>query len=84
MTDVGDYMIGMVKTNKKELCKDTINNMTRVCLGGSDLVLNKNSRVPGNRPIIAIGYNYNYRKVVSFIAIEGTGSTQSSILSLSK
>ena len=27
--DVGDYMVGMVKTNKKGFCKETIENMTK-------------------------------------------------------
>ena len=32
-------------------------------------------RVPGGRIILAIGYKYNYRKVLVFIATEGAGST---------
>ena len=33
-------------------------------------------RVPGGRPLLAIGYKYNSRKVLGFIATGGTGSTE--------
>ena len=32
--------------------------------------------VPGGRPLLDIGYYYNYRKVLLFIATEGNGSTE--------
>ena len=32
-------------------------------------------RVTGGRTLLAIGYKYNYRKVLVFIATEGAGST---------
>ena len=31
---------------------------------------------PGGRPLLAIGYKYNSRKVLGFIATEGYGSTE--------
>ena len=31
--------------------------------------------VPGGIPLIKIGYKYNYRKVLGFIATEGDGNT---------
>ena len=31
--------------------------------------------VPGERPLLAIGYKYNSRKVLSFVATVGAGST---------
>ena len=34
-------------------------------------------RVPGGRPLLAIGYKYNYRKVLGFIATKGAGSNES-------
>ena len=34
------------------------------------------TRVPGEIPLLAIGYKYNYRKVLGFIATEGDGSTE--------
>ena len=33
--------------------------------------------VPGERPLLAIGYKYNSRKVLEFISTEGYGSTES-------
>ena len=53
--DVGADMVRMVKTNTKRLCKDTIGNLTKDWPGGSYLVLNIMSVLPGYRLIIAIG-----------------------------
>ena len=33
-------------------------------------------RFPGERPLLAIGYKYNSRKVLGFIATEGAGITE--------
>ena len=44
--------------------------------GGSYLVLKSTAIVPGERPILAIGYKYNSRKVRGFIATEGGVSTE--------
>ena len=33
-------------------------------------------RVPGDIPIMSIGYKYNYGKFLGFIATEGAGSTE--------
>ena len=40
--------------------------------------------VPGDMPLIAIGYKYNARKVLSFIITDNTGSTNTGIPYLSK
>ena len=40
--------------------------------------------VPGDRPLIAIGYKYNARKVLYFIVTENAGSTKTDIPYLSK
>ena len=40
--------------------------------------------VPGGRPLIAIGYKYNARKVISFIVTDNAGSTKNNIPYLSK
>ena len=40
--------------------------------------------VPGGRPLIAIGYKYNARKVLYFIVTENAGSTKTGIPYLSK
>ena len=40
--------------------------------------------VPGDRPLIAIGYKYNARKVLSLIVTDNAGSTNNGIPYLSK
>ena len=45
-------------------------------LGGSYLFMKGNTRVPSGRPLLDIGYKYNYRKVLVFIDTEGGGSTE--------
>ena len=40
--------------------------------------------VPGDRPLIAIGYRYNARKVLYFIITDNAGSTNTGITYLSK
>ena len=40
--------------------------------------------VPGDRPLISIGYKYNMRKVIYFIVTDNAGSTQAGITYLSK
>ena len=40
--------------------------------------------VPGDRPLIDIGYKYNARKVLSFIVTDNAGSTKTGIPYLSK
>ena len=56
--DFGKQFIGMVKTNTKGFCKDTIENLTKDCPGGSKLVLRRNNMVLRYRPLIDIGYKY--------------------------
>ena len=45
--------------------------------GGSYLVMKINPIVLGDIPLNAIGYKYNSREVLVFIATEGEGSTES-------
>ena len=40
--------------------------------------------VPGDRPLIAIGYKYNSRKVLSFIVTDNAGNKRTGIPYLSK
>ena len=47
-------------------------------------MLKSKPMVLGDRPLIAIGYKYNARKVLSFIVTENTGSTKTGIPYLSK
>ena len=77
--EVGAKLIGMVKTNTKGFCKDTIENLTKDWPGGSYLVLRSKARVPGDRPLIDIGYKYNARKVLYFIVTDNAGSTNTGI-----
>ena len=44
--------------------------------GGSYLVMRITPRFTGGRPLLAIGYKYNSRKVLGFISTEGSGSTE--------
>ena len=73
MTDIGAYMLVMVKTNTKGLFKDTTNNLTRDYTGGSYPMLKRKSTVTRNMPLIAIDYKYSTRKVIYFIYTEDTG-----------
>ena len=52
-------IIGMVKTNTKLSCKDNIEKLKNYWPGDTYPVLNKKYMVPGNRPLISIGYKYN-------------------------
>ena len=54
--EVGADLIGMVKTNTKGFCKETIEKLTKDFPGGSYLVLRSKPMAPGDRPLIAIGY----------------------------
>ena len=46
------------------------------CLGGYYLVINSTTIVTCGRQLMDIGYKYNSRKVLGFIAIEGGGRTE--------
>ena len=71
-------LIDMVKTNTKGLlCKETIEKFTKYWPGGcSYLVLRSKHMVPGDRPLIAIGYMYNMWKVLYFIVTDNAGRAQ--------
>ena len=60
----------MVKINTRGFCKDTIENGTDYFPGGSYLTLKINSTVSRYRLLVAIGYKYNVRKVLSLIDTE--------------
>ena len=60
--EIGSEFIGMVKTNTKVFCKETIEKLTKDWPGASYPVLRSKPIVPGDRPLIAIGYMYNTRK----------------------
>ena len=77
--EFGAELIGTVKKNTKIFCQDTIEKLTKDWPGGSYLVLSSKPMVPGVRPLIAIGYKYNVRKVLSFIVTDNTGSAQTGL-----
>ena len=70
-----DYC-GPVKTSHKGFCLATLENLMKDWPGGSYLVLEITPRFPGEISLLAIGYKYNSRKVLGFIATEGAGSTE--------
>ena len=82
--ELGAELIGMGKTNTKGFCKETIEKLTKDWPGGSYLVLRRKPMVPRGRPLIAIGYEYNAHKVLSFIVTDNIGSTKTGIPYLSK
>ena len=77
--ELGAELIGMVKTNTKEFCKEKIEKLTKDWPGGSYLMLRSKPMVPGERPRISIGYKYNARKVLYFIVTYNAGSTKTGI-----
>ena len=82
--EVGAKLIGMVKTNNKGFCKETIDKLTKDWSGGAYLLLRSKPMVPGDRPLIDIGYKYTTWKVLYFIVIDNIGSTKTGNPYLSK
>ena len=74
--DEGVDYCGPAKTIHKCFCLDKLEKFTKDWPGGSYLVLNINPRDPGDRPLMEIGYKYDHRKVLGFIAIEGDVSIE--------
>ena len=70
-----DYC-GPEKTIHKVFCLATLYFLMKYWPGGSYLVMRVIPRVTGGRPLLDIGYKYNYRKVLGFIVAEGDGSTE--------
>ena len=54
----------------------TLEKLMKDWPGGSYLVLKISPIFPGEIPLLAIGYKYDSRKVLGFIATEGSGSTE--------
>ena len=54
MAEVVDYC-ETVKTSCKGFCLATLENMMKYWPGGSYIVMKSTSRVPGGRPLTAIG-----------------------------
>ena len=52
--EMGAEFIGMVNTNTKVFCKETIEKLTKYWPGGSYLMLRSKPMVPGYMPLISI------------------------------
>ena len=81
---VGADIIGMVKTNTKVFCKESIENLTNNCPGGSYLMLKSKPMAPWYRPLITFDYKYNAQRVLYFNVTEDSWSTKAGITYLSK
>ena len=75
MAEGVDYC-GPVKTSHKGFCLAILEKLIKYFPAGSYLVLRSTPRVPGDIPLMAIGYKYISRKVLGFIATDGDGSTE--------
>ena len=82
--EVGAESIGMVKTNTKVFCKETIDKLKNDWSGGSYLVLRSKPMVPRDMPLIDIGCKYNARKFLYFIVTDKAGITKTGIAYLYK
>ena len=75
VSEVVDHC-GTVKTIHGFFCLATLEKLIKYWPGGSYLVPKSNPRVTGDRPFLTIGYKYSSRKVLGFIATEGSGSNE--------
>ena len=66
----------LVKTSHKGFCLATLEKLMKYWPGGSYLFLKITPIFPDERPLLAIWYKYNYRKVLGFVDTEGAGSTE--------
>ena len=76
MAAAGVNYCGLVKTSHRGFCLAMLEKLMKDCPGGSYPVLKSTPIFPGEIPLLAIGYNCNSRKVLRFIATEGSGSTE--------
>ena len=74
MAAVGVYYCGLTKT----IHKGFLNYVRKFgdWLVGPYLVMKSTPRFTGEWTILTIGYKYNFRKVLGFIAAEGSGSNE--------
>ena len=68
--DVGADFICFLNNNTNMICKDNIKNMEKDVPECYNKLLNINTMVPGDKTLLAIGCNFNFWKVLSFIAKE--------------
>ena len=69
----GVYFCGPVKMSHKGFCLATLEIVLKEWPGGSYSFMKSTTRVPGDILIMSIGYKYNFRKVLGFIATGGGG-----------
>ena len=67
---------GPVKNIEKGFCLDTLEKLMKYQPVGSYLVMKSTPKFPDGRPLMAIGYKHNSRKVLSFIATKGEVSNE--------
>ena len=65
-----------MKTSHKGFCLATLEKLMKYWPGGSYILMNSTPRFPIGGPMMSIGYKYNYRKVLGFIATEGDVSAE--------
>ena len=73
---IGVDLIGMVKTNTKGFCKAAVEGLTNYFLGGLYILLRSKTLVPGERPLLSIGYKYKSWKVLTFVTVVRAGRTK--------
>ena len=62
--DEGIDYCGPVKISHKVFYLVALAKLMKYCPGGSYIFMKSTPRVPGGRPLVSIGYEYNYRKVL--------------------
>ena len=70
-----DYC-GTERTIHRVFCLAKLERLMKDWPGVSYLVMKIDTRVPGEIPPLEIGYKYNSRKVLGFIATAGSGSNE--------
>ena len=71
----GIHYCGTAKKNHKGFFLAMLEKSMKEWPGGSNLVMKSTTRVPGDRPLMSIRFEYISQKVLGFIATEGSGST---------
>ena len=74
MAAVGVDYCRLVKTTHKCFCLATLEKLMKYWPGGLYIFMKSTPRFTGDIPLLAIGYKYNSRKFIGFIATEGAGS----------
>ena len=73
-----------MKTSHKGVFLATLEKLMKDFPVGSYIFMKSTPIFTGGRPLLSIGYKYNSRKVLGFIATEGTGVTETGYPYLSR